>query len=126
FKTIADRGINIDMIIQNIGEKGKSDISFTVIKGDLKKTLAITRKVAKIIGANRVDYDENIARVSIVGVGMRTHSGVAARMFGALASKKINIEMISTSEIKISCVVDKKHGPKAVRAIHAKFELGKR
>lgn len=126
FKIIADEGINIDMIIQNIGEKGKSDISFTVMKRDLKRTLAITRKAAKTIGANRVDSDENIARVSIVGVGMRTHSGIAARMFGALASKKINIEMISTSEIKISCIVGKKHGQKAVRAIHSKFGLGKR
>ncbi|MCD5397788.1 aspartate kinase [candidate division NPL-UPA2 bacterium] len=126
FKTVADKGINIDMIIQNIGEEGKSDISFTVIKGDLKKTLAVTRKVAKIIKAKRVDADENIARISIVGVGMRTHSGIAAQMFGALASKKINIEMISTSEIKISCIVDKEQGSQAVRAIHAKFKLGKR
>ena len=126
FKTLADGDINIDMIIQNIGEEGKSDISFTVMKGDLKKTLVITEKAVKAIGAKQVDADENIARISIVGVGMRTHSGIAARMFGALASKKINIEMISTSEIKISCIVDKKHGPQAVRAIHAKFGLGKR
>ncbi len=126
FKIIADEDINIDMIIQNIGEKGKSDISFTVIKRDLKKTLAIIGKVAKTIGVKQVEADENIARISIVGVGMRTHSGIAAQMFGALASKKINIEMISTSEIKTSCIVGKKHGPKAVQAIHAKFGLGKR
>jgi aspartate kinase len=126
FKTVADANINIDMIIQNIGEQGKSDISFTVLKRDLKRTLVITGKIARAIGAGRVDSDEDIARVSIVGVGMRTHSGIAARMFGALAAKKINIEMISTSEIKISCIVNKKHGEKAVRAIHAKFGLGKR
>ena len=126
FKTVADENINIDMIIQNIGEEGKSDISFTVLKRDLKRTLAITGKIARTIGAGRVDSDENIARISIVGVGMRTHSGIAARMFGALATKKINIEMISTSEIKISCIVDKKYGEKAVRAIHTKFGLGKR
>ena len=125
FKAIADKDINIDMIIQNVGERGKSDISFTVLKQDLRKTLAIVGRIAKAVGVNRVDSDENIARVSIVGVGMRTHSGIAARMFEALASKKINIKMISTSEIKISCVVDKKHGQKAARAIHEKFELGK-
>ncbi|NOX96497.1 MAG: aspartate kinase [Nitrospirae bacterium] len=125
FKTVADENVNIDMIIQNIGKKGKSDISFTVMKRDLKRTLAIAKKISETMGAERVDFDENIARISIVGVGMRTHSGIAARMFGALASKKINIEMISTSEIKISCIVDKKYGQKAVRVIHTKFGLGK-
>ncbi len=126
FKTVAGENVNIDMIIQNIGEQGKSDISFTVMKGDLKRTLAIIRKMSKTIKAERVDSDENIARVSIVGVGMRTHSGIAARMFGALASEKINIEMISTSEIKISCIVNKKYAGKAVRIIHTKFGLSRR
>jgi len=125
FKIVADENINIDMIIQNIGAGGKSDISFTVLKRDLKRTLAIVRKIAETLGTEQVDFDENIARISIVGVGMRTHSGIAARMFGALASQKINIEMISTSEIKISCIVNKKYGQKAARVIHTKFGLGK-
>lgn len=126
FKRLSDYNINIDMIIQNISRIRRTDISFTVPKSDLKKTLKVSKKVARDIGADRVISNTSIAKVSVVGVGMRTHSGIAARMFGALAKEKINIEMISTSEIKISCVIAKKSGEQAVRAIHSAFGLGRR
>jgi aspartate kinase len=123
FKRLADSNINIDMIIQNISRTGYTDMSFTVLHRDLSKTLKIAKKVAEKIGAGNVQYNENIAKVSVVGIGMRSHSGIAAKMFSALARKKINIEMISTSEIKISCVISKKNAAKAVRAIHKEFGL---
>jgi aspartate kinase len=126
FKRLSDYNINIDMIIQNISRTRRTDISFTVPKVDLKKTLKVSKRASKEIGAEGVMADTNIAKVSIVGVGMRTHSGIAAKMFGALAKEKINIEMISTSEIKISCVVAKNSGEQAVRAIHSAFGLGKK
>ncbi len=125
FRKISEANINIDMIIQNISRDRTTDISFTVLKEDLPKTLKVARRVAKEIGAEGVLEDQSIAKVSIVGVGMKSHSGIAARMFEALASKKINIEMISTSEIKISCVIKKRSAEEAVRAIHDKFELYK-
>ncbi len=125
FKRLADDDINIDMIVQNVSEVGKSDISFTIEGSDLKRTVAVAEKVAKDIGAREVSSDENIAKVSIVGLGMRSHSGIAAKMFSALAGENINIEMISTSEIKISCIIRKKLADKAVKALHAKFGLGK-
>jgi aspartate kinase len=116
------------MIIQNISRtvKGVTDVSFTVMKDDLQKTLKVTRSLCREIGAQGVAYDEDIAKVSVVGIGMRSHSGVAAEMFKALAREKINIGMISTSEIKISCIVKKSNGEKAVRAIHKTFGLGRR
>lgn len=123
FKKLADTNINVDMIIQNKTETHSTDISFTVAKGALSKTLKVVRAAAKSVNARHVSCDENIAKVSVVGVGMRSHSGVASKMFGALAKSKINIEMISTSEIKISCVVDGKRGKDAVRAIHKEFGL---
>lgn len=126
FKRLSDYNINIDMIIQNISRTRRTDISFTVPKADLKKTLRVSKKVARDIGAVGVISDVNIAKVSIVGVGMRTHSGIAAKMFEALAKEKINIEMISTSEIKISCVIEKKFSEQAVKAIHSAFGLGKK
>ncbi len=133
FAGIAQRNINVDMIIQNISHrkpktenrKPKTDLSFTIQKEDLEKTLKEIKKIADKIGAKGVNYDEDIAKVSVIGVGMRSHSGVAARVFSALAEQKINIGMISTSEIKISCVVKKNDGRKAVRAIHKKFKLGR-
>lgn len=126
FKKIADGNINVDMIIQNKTETQTTDISFTVAKADLARALRVVREAASQVGARRVNCDENIAKISVVGVGMRSHSGVASRMFGALAKQKINIEMISTSEIKISCVIDGKKGKAAVRAIHKEFGLGKK
>lgn len=126
FREIARRDINVDMIVQNVSRTGATDVSFTVPAGDLNKTIKTAKDISDRIGAGDVTFDKEIAKVSIVGIGMRSHSGIAANMFEALARAGINIEMISTSEIKISCVVNKKHGPDAVRAIHAKFGLGKK
>ena len=126
FKDIARQDINVDMIVQNVSRTGSTDMSFTVPSGDLNKTIRTAREIAKKVGAGDVVFDKDIAKVSVVGIGMRSHSGVAARMFEALAQKRINIEMISTSEIKISCVVEKRRGEDAVRVIHEKFALGKK
>ena len=125
FKHLAKENINVDMIIQNVSRTGSTDLSFTVPAGDLNKTIKVSNAIAGKVGAGDITVDKDIAKVSIVGIGMRSHSGVAANMFEALADKKINIEMISTSEIKISCVVKKSLGEAAVRAIHDKFKLGK-
>lgn len=125
FKDIAKENINVDMIIQNVSRTGATDISFTVMGSELNKTIKCARDVSAKVGAGDITVDKDIAKVSIVGIGMRSHSGVAANMFEALAEKGINIEMISTSEIKISCVVKKRLGEKAVRVIHEKFKLGK-
>jgi len=125
FKKIAQKNINIDMIIQNVSHTGLTDLSFTVLQKDLNKTRKTIREVATKIGAGEIIYNDNIAKVSVVGLGMRSHSGIAARMFSALSRKKINIDMISTSEIKISCVINKKHATKAVKAIHGEFGLSK-
>jgi aspartate kinase len=125
FSEIAENNINIDMIIQNISKTGATDLSFTVVVSDISKALKVINNLAKKVKAGEVVYDKDIAKVSVVGIGMRSHSGVAARMFNALAAKKINIEMISTSEIKISCVVRKKKGEEAVKALHKVFNLGR-
>ncbi len=126
FKTLAQRGINVDMIIQNIGKSTNTDISFTVPKADSDLAVRCLEKLAKRIGIKGVSQDAGIAKVSVVGIGMRSHAGVAAAMFDVLGKNKINIEMISTSEIKISCVVKKKDAEKAVRLLHRHFKLGKR
>lgn len=126
FKEIALKNINVDMIIQNISSSGTTDLSFTIQKSDLKQTIKLANEISKEIGAGKVIADENIAKVSLVGIGMRSHSGVAADMFDAFASKKINIEMISTSEIKISCVIKKQFAEEAVKLLHDKFNLGKK
>lgn len=126
FKSIAACDINVDMIVQNVSHTRKTDISFTVPKTYSKEAIKITKKIANRIGAGEVIEDRNIARVSIIGVGMKSHPGVAAKMFEALAKFKINIEMISTSEISISCIINKSFGKDALRAIHDKFNLGKK
>lgn len=126
FKYIADKNINVDMIIQNISRTGATDISFTVLDKDLHRTLAATKEISSKIKAKGVAYNRGIAKVSVVGIGMRSHSGIAAKMFAALADEKINIEMISTSEIKISCVIGKQFADRAVRALHKAFNLGKK
>lgn len=126
FKFLADDNINVDMIIQNKTTTKSTDISFTVYKNELNAALKTVHKAGKHVGAKRIICDENTAKVSIVGVGMRSHSGVASRMFGALAKNKINIDMISTSEIKISVVVPAKFGKKAVQVLHEEFELSKK
>jgi len=125
FKEIARGGINVDMIVQNVSHTRQTDISFTVPKSDLSKAINLTRKMAKRIGAGDVLKDQDIARISIVGVGMKSHTGVAAKMFEALADEGINIEMISTSEISISCIIKKRLAKKAVKTLHEKFGLGK-
>lgn len=126
FKPIADANIVVDMIIQTSStERGCADLAFTVPKNDFSKALQIVREQVKEIGGKEVLSDENIAKVSIIGVGMRSHSNVAAQMFSALAREGINIQMISTSEIKISCVIDAKYTELAVRALHDTFELDK-
>lgn len=126
FDRLAKAGINVDMIVQNISRTGATDISFTVATSDVAKTEQVVKEVVKKIGAAGIKFDKNIAKISVVGVGMRSHSGVAAKMFTALASKKINIDMISTSEIKISCVINGKYGDEAVKVIHKAFGLGKK
>jgi aspartate kinase len=127
FNAIADAHIVVDMIVQNISSDGKAtDISFTVPKTDSKKALKITEQIVAELGAKGVVLREDIAKVSIIGVGMRTHSGVAAKMFETLAKHGINIMMISTSEIKISCVIDAKYTELAVRVLHDAFELGEK
>ena len=126
FQPIADSNIVLDMIIQtSSSEKGYADVAFTVPKPDFVKTLQIVKEVMKEIGAMEVNAKEDIAKVSIFGVGMRSHSSVATQMFSALAREGINIIMISTSEIKISCVIDSKYTELAVRALHDAFELDK-
>ncbi|MEW6066733.1 MAG: aspartate kinase [Nitrospirota bacterium] len=125
FNAIASASIVVDMIVQNVSSDSKStDISFTVPKTDSRKAIEITKGIADELGAKEVLLREDIAKVSIIGVGMRTHSGVAAKMFETLAKHGINIMMISTSEIKISCVIDSKYTELAVRVLHDVFELG--
>lgn len=126
FKQLACGGINVDMIVQNVSHTRQTDISFTVPKTDCLKAIKLTQKAAGELGELEVMEDSDIARVSIVGVGMKTHSGVAAKMFETLAKEKINIEMISTSEISISCIIKKKSAETAVKSLHEKFGLDKR
>lgn len=123
FTEISKAGVNVDIIVQNVSHTKSTDISFTVPKTDLAKALQTAKKTAQNIGAGEVQYDKNIARVSIVGSGMRSHHGIAAKMFQALAENKINIEMISTSEISISCIIGQRYAEKAVRCLHQKFNL---
>ena len=125
FNEISNNNIIVDMIIQNIGEGGLTDMSFTVPKTDSKKVMELMKRVVADIGAKGVAVKEDIAKISIVGVGMRSHSGVAAKMFSAMAKEGINIMMISTSEIKISIVIEAKYTELAVRVLHETFEMDK-
>jgi aspartate kinase len=125
FAPIAEAGIVVDMIIQNIRPEGQTDLTFTIPKAQFKTALEIERKVAEEIGAEDVLGDKNIAMVSVVGVGMKNHSGVASMMFNTLARENINIMMISTSEIRISCVIEEKYTELAVRVLHTAFGLDK-
>lgn len=124
FTPLSESGIIVDMIVQNVSIEGHTDMTFTVPRTDFKKSIILTEKVAKELGARDIISDDKITKVSLVGVGMKTHSGVASRMFSTLAKEGINILMISTSEIKISCVVEEKYTELAVRALHDAFELG--
>jgi aspartate kinase len=123
FGPVGEAGINVDMIIQTGRPDGKADLTFTVPRTDFKQALEIIKKVCEELGVERLEGDDKIAKVSIIGAGMRTHSGVATRMFETLARHGINIMMISTSEIKISCVIDEKYTELAVRALHEAFGL---
>jgi aspartate kinase len=125
FRALADQDINVDMIVQNVSDHGVTDISFTIPRSDVPEGTRITREVASEIDAGEVTTDEQIARVSLIGAGMKTHPGVAATMFETLAGEDVNIEMISTSAIRISCVVAEDDLERAVVALHAAFELAR-
>ncbi len=124
-KPVSDANIEVDMIVQNVGEDNKTAFTFTVHRNDFKRAQDVLRGISTEIGAGEVGGDTKIAKVSIVGVGMRSHAGVATKMFEALSNEGINIQMISTSEIKISVVIDEKYLELAVRALHSAFELDK-
>jgi len=125
FKGLSEKGISVDMIVQNVSHTRQTDISFTVNKTNLSKAAKLTKKITGEVKGGEVLEDEDIARVSIVGVGMKSHPGVAATMFDTLAKNKVNIEMISTSDISISCIIKKKFAEAAVKALHEKFGLSK-
>ena len=125
FTPLAEHNIMVDMIIQNASVDGLTDLTFTVSRKDVKQASVLVQEAAKDIGAARVEIDDSVAKISIIGVGMVSHSGVAAKMFTTLAREGINIEMISTSEIKISCVVKAKYTELAVMVLHDAFELEK-
>ncbi|MDZ4297297.1 MAG: aspartate kinase [Moraxellaceae bacterium] len=120
---VGDANIEVDMIVQNVSADGTTDFTFTVARGEMKKAMAVLEKVAAELGAREVIADDHIAKVSLVGVGMRSHAGVASKMFATLAKENINIQMISTSEIKISVVVEEKYLELAVRSLHTAFDL---
>jgi aspartate kinase len=123
FTPLADSGTVVDMIIQNTRTGGQTDLTFTVPKASYQAALEIEEKIAKEIGAEDVFGDENIAKVSVIGVGMKDHSGVASKMFTTLAGENINIILISTSEIRISCIIEEKYTELAVRVLHSSFGL---
>lgn len=123
FTEISDAGVMVDTIVQNVGHTRQTDISFTVLKTDLVKALKATAVIATKLKAGEVLHDKNIARISIVGSGMRSHRGVAAKMFQTLAEHKVNIEMITTSDISVSCIIDQTQAEKAVKALHKAFSL---
>lgn len=124
FRPLTEAGINVDMIVQNISHKGHTDLTFTVAKADFKKALKLVKETAGEVEAQEVLGDPDIAKISVVGAGMRSHAGVASKMFETLSKEGINIQMISTSEIKVSCVVDVKYTELAVRVLHEAFGLG--
>jgi len=124
FGAIAENNIVVDMIVQNISRDGYTDMSFTLPRGDHARAVGTLQDIGRKVGAQGVVHDERVAKVSIVGVGMRSHSGVASQMFAALAREGINIQMISTSEIAVSCVIEDKYAELAVRALHDTFALG--
>jgi aspartate kinase len=123
FRALADEGVNIDMIVQNVSHHGRTDVSFTAPKADLTRLKAVMDRVTQEVGSMGFEMDDGVAKVSLVGAGMKSHPGVAADMFAALAEQGINIEMISTSSIRVSCVVRATDADRAVQAIHAKFDL---
>jgi aspartate kinase len=123
FGPLDEKNIVVDLIVQNVSRDGRTDLTFTVGKADFLKAQDVLQKVSKEIGADGLEFDDDVAKVSIVGVGMRNHSGVAAKMFRVLAEEGVNIQLISTSEIKVSCVIQAKYTELAVRALHTAFGL---
>ena len=123
FGPLASKGINVDMIVQNISEEGATDMTFSCADADLDRARRALEDVRDAIGYREIVADRDVAKVSIVGIGMRSHTGVAQTMFSALAAEGVNIKVITTSEIKISVLVDRKYLELAVRALHAAFEL---
>jgi len=121
FGPLSDAGIVVDVIIQNLSQDGTTDVTFTVPKGDYSRAMSIAKEVGGEVGADAIDGNEDIAKVSIVGLGMKDHAGVASRMFRVLAENEINIQLISTSEIKVSVVIDEEQTDSAVKALHAAF-----
>ena len=121
---IGAANIEVDMIVQNVGSDDTTDFTFTVHRNDYDKALEVLQAVCNGLGARKVEGDDNICKLSLVGVGMRSHAGMAAKMFEVLANEGINIRMISTSEIKISVVVEDKYLELGVRALHKAFDLG--
>ena len=123
FNALAKKNINVDMILQSIGRDGTKDISFTIDDGELGNALEVMETLKKTLGADKIDYEEKVAKVSVVGAGMATHAGVAAKIFEALYNTGINLRMISTSEIRVSVLIDETDADRAARAIHEAFEL---
>jgi aspartate kinase len=123
FKDLSEGGVSVDMIVQNVSHTRKTDISFTVAKTQAVRAMKLTKEASNEVGAGEVILDDDIARISIVGIGMKSHPGVAAKMFDTLAENKINIEMISTSDISISCVIKKKFAETSVKTLHKNFNL---
>ncbi|MGC8805820.1 MAG: ACT domain-containing protein, partial [Candidatus Ratteibacteria bacterium] len=121
FGALGEASINVDVIVQNVSTSGYTDLSFTVNISDLEKAFEISKAIGAELGCKSVTSDSDIAKITVIGLGMMNHPGVAARMFKALAESNINIEMISTSEIKISCIVRKQDGQKALKAVHREF-----
>jgi aspartate kinase len=126
FTPLSEHNISVDMIIQNVSAEGFTDLTFTVSKKDMKEARKIVEATAKAVGARKVEVDDDVAKVSIIGVGMMSHSGVAAKMFKTMANESINIMMISTSEIKISCIIQRKYTELAVTVLHDAFGLEKK
>ena len=124
FHRLAKNGINIDIILQSVGREGTKDISFTVLQDDLKDGLRVLEENKEALGFQEITYNENVAKVAIIGAGMMSNPGVASQMFEALFNYGVNINMISTSEIRITVLIDEKDVDRAVRAVHEKFSLG--
>ncbi len=124
FSALAESGLNVDMIVQNVSAQGSTDLTFTLAKDDLKHAQKVIEAQVALIGAKGHKALDGIAKLSVVGIGMRSHSGVAATLFSALAQAGVNIQMISTSEIKISVIIDEKEGAKATQVVHDAFKLG--
>ena len=125
FTGLADENLSVDMIIQNVSDESQTDISFTVAKAEINKATKVVQDLGKLIKARDITTDTNICKVSIVGAGMRSHPGVAAKMFSTLSKENINIIMISTSEIRVSCIIEEKYGELAVRVLHKVFDMDK-